>query len=107
MPHGIFLGSHLATQDRIGMPLSDVPSTFSDDLTTEEKKTWRYRIFGDVIHNCRTAFRILPVSHYATVPKTHAEHENPPYEFVHAHIYHGMIDLTVNLLGIAVIVNSL
>lgn len=40
-------------------------------------------------------------------PKTHAEHENNGYAFVRAHIYHGMIDIAVSLLGIAVVINSL
>lgn len=107
MPHGIFLGSHLATQDRIGSPLTHTDSSLSGDTVVLENPTWKDKVFGPLLKNCREAFKILPGSHYAHVAKTHAEHENPPYPFVHAHIRHGMIDLTVNLLGLAVIVNSM
>lgn len=106
MPHGIFLGSHLATQDRLGMEFTRSDSTFSD-VASAAAQTWRARMFGHIVYNCRTAFRILPATHYASAAKTHAEHENPPYAFVRAHLYHGMIDIAVNLLGIAVAVNAL
>ena len=105
MPHGIFLGSHLATQDRIGFLHTD--STLSDETVVPERQTWKEKIFGPMLKNCREAFRIIPGSHYDHVAKTHAEHINPPWQFVHAHIYHGTIDLVVNLLGIAVVVNSM
>ncbi|KAJ3525085.1 hypothetical protein NM688_g8459 [Phlebia brevispora] len=108
MPHGIFLGSHLATQDRLGMEFTrDANPDFEDVAEDVADQKWQHRYFGHIIYNCRTAFRIIPVSHYKDVPKTHADHVNPPYSFVRAHLYHGMIDIGVNLLGIAVAVNAL
>ena len=38
---------------------------------------------------------------------THADRPNNSLPFIKAHLYHGLIDLVVNLLGIAVVVNSL
>ncbi|KAG6839685.1 hypothetical protein H0H87_000235 [Tephrocybe sp. NHM501043] len=36
----------------------------------------------------------------------HADWENRPYDFVKAHIHHGVVDIVVSLLGFAVLINS-
>ncbi|KAF9564934.1 natural resistance-associated macrophage protein [Agrocybe pediades] len=74
MPHSLFLGSALATQDRISY--HDKQETRAD-LTTIEAVT------------------------------RHSEHQNNPFEFVRAHIYHGTFDVVGSLLGFAVMINSL
>jgi hypothetical protein len=56
--------------------------------------------------------RIVSVFHVDNLqaklePKSHAEHDNNPYAFVRAHIYHGTIDMILSLLGLAVVINSL
>ncbi|ESK86095.1 transporter protein smf2 [Moniliophthora roreri MCA 2997] len=65
MPHSLFLGSALATQDRI-----------------------------------------TPPSEYATNAKSHSERNNNSLAFVKGHLYHGIVDVALSLLGFAVVINS-
>ncbi|EEB93577.1 hypothetical protein MPER_07741, partial [Moniliophthora perniciosa FA553] len=46
--------------------------------------------------------QVPPPSSYATVAKRHSERENNSYAFVIAHVYHGIVDVAVSLLGFAV-----
>jgi metal iron transporter len=52
-------------------------------------------------------FRTPPTSAYSTRAQRHKDRENNPFEFVKAHIYHGTVDIMLNLLGFAVLINSL
>ncbi|THU85442.1 putative transporter of the NRAMP family [Dendrothele bispora CBS 962.96] len=65
MPHSIFLGSALATQDRVSLP------------------------------------------NVAVVDENRSERENNTAEHIKKHLYHGIIDMAVSLLGFAVVINSL
>lgn len=115
MPHSIFLGSALATQDRISPSpnkLARIDSTWSVDsdataAVTTEVFPWRVRIWRKVKEEFRAVFRVVPIEQYASDPKSHDERQNHPFAFVRAHIYHGMIDIAVSLLGLAVVINSL
>ena len=55
----------------------------------------------------RRHLRVLPVSDPPNGPRSHAERENRPYAFVRAHLYHGIVDMVVSLLGLAVVINSM
>ncbi|EDR15358.1 putative transporter of the NRAMP family [Laccaria bicolor S238N-H82] len=66
MPHSLFLGSALATQDRI-----EFKPTNELILTPNQSK------------------------------------ESQDTAFIHAHLWHGVVDMVVSLLGFAVIINSL
>ena len=113
MPHSIFLGSTLATQDRITKSkLSRIESRqTADSEATAALSVWRMPTFLQAVRRVRSGFastfRIVPIEEYASEPKTHADHENNSYTFVRAHIYHGMVDIAVSLLGIAVVINAL
>ncbi|KAI0059413.1 smf Mn2+ and Fe2+ transporter [Artomyces pyxidatus] len=83
MPHSLFLGSALSTQDRVSPApakstsiesLDNVSATINDPITD---------------------------------PKNHSERENNSWQFVQAHLSHGIVDVVVSLLGLAVIINSL
>ncbi|EEB92628.1 hypothetical protein MPER_08833, partial [Moniliophthora perniciosa FA553] len=52
------------------------------------------------------AFKVPPPSSYATTAKQHSERENNSYAFVIAHVYHGIVDVAISLLGFAVVINS-
>ncbi|KAK0200834.1 natural resistance-associated macrophage protein [Desarmillaria ectypa] len=86
MPHSLFLGSALATQDRV----SDLSDSLPLDL--EKPQTFRQRI--------RSVFRIPPMS----PPQTPT---NNPLSFVKTHLYHGIADVVISLLCFAVVINSL
>ena len=128
MPHSIFLGSHLATQDRISRgpdKLTRIDSTFSIDsdltasplslsLSHHSSPPWYIRVLSafrrkgrEIKETLREVLKIEPASKYADEPKNHQEHENHSYAFVRAHMVHGMVDIAVSLLGIAVVINSL
>ncbi|KAJ7922848.1 putative transporter of the NRAMP family, partial [Mycena leptocephala] len=77
MPHSLFLGSALATQDR---------------LTTEIPPE---------------AVKLEPLKVADSRETTHADRENNSLAFIRAHLNHGIIDVVGSLLGFAVLINSL
>ncbi|KAI0713126.1 natural resistance-associated macrophage protein-domain-containing protein [Cerioporus squamosus] len=123
MPHSLFLGSALATQDRLSSTppsptpkpptLSTVDSTLSTDSdvtissTPSANKRGPYSLLEYAIASVRRHFRVLPSTVLPDEPKSHAEHENKPLAFVRAHLYHGIVDMVVSLLGLAVVINAL
>ncbi|KAF5331568.1 hypothetical protein D9611_007561 [Ephemerocybe angulata] len=112
MPHSLFIGSALATQDRIEFREAPKDEYFEDDaittaLCTTEAPPSRVKIvWRSIKKNVTRAFRRPPLSnsHRAT---RHSEQQNNPFEFVKAHLYHGIVDVVASLLGFAVLINSL
>lgn len=114
MPHSLFLGSALATQDRIDFrPEFDVKLAL---VTAESQppgaseqvhRSWFLRWLDRCKESVLVAFRIPPPSAHGTVATRHSERENNPFLFVKAHIYHGTFDVIGSLLGFAVMINSL
>ncbi|KAK7695123.1 hypothetical protein QCA50_002313 [Cerrena zonata] len=119
MPHSLFLGSALATQDRITSETPSQKSLFSVSSATSSQSGftattvaisgWQRlrRALQHMKTAVTTAFQIVPVKHFANEPTNHAERDNRPLAVVRAHIYHGMIDMVVSLLGFAVVINAL
>ncbi|KAI0692204.1 natural resistance-associated macrophage protein [Cytidiella melzeri] len=110
MPHSIFLGSALATQDRVADSpdqLAQIGSTLTVDsgATAVARMTVPSRIL-DLKNLFTSIFRVESLQGKAE-PRSHAEHENNSYVFVQAHIYHGMADVAISLFGLAVVINSL
>lgn len=109
MPHGLFLGSALATQDR----LSCLPSPTETDVKSDSMEAFKpsmaisRRAISSLKDSMASLLRVPPPSEYSTTANTYAEHENRPYQFVKAHIYHGAVDLVISLMFIAVSVNSM
>ncbi|ESK81850.1 putative transporter of the nramp family [Moniliophthora roreri MCA 2997] len=125
MPHSLFLGSALATQDRVStahcraFPKAEASQSNSDDVESEDgnsevkELTTRTSLIQHLkTYPCRLwtwiceAFKVPPPSSYATVAKRHSERENNSYAFVVAHVYHGIVDVAISLLGFAVLINS-
>ena len=120
MPHSLFLGSALATQDRLSQKqpavkeaiLSTVDSTVSSvsestiSTPAAEKRGPRSPLQYATTW-ARRHFRVVPASDLPSEPKSHAERENRPYEVVRAHLYHGIVDMVISLLGLAVVINSM
>ena len=97
MPHSLFLGSALATQDRASAKPTALPSP-SNTCTTAPKG---FKFLG-------TLSRLLrPIHAHTEEFARHADRPNNSLAFVKAHLKHGIVDLVVNLLGLAVIINSL
>lgn len=104
MPHSLFLGSHLATQDRLAKDSErDLPK-FSETLSSHRMlRSIRY------IFSWRRLFSISRSDETRYPPNvlTHADRENNKLGFVKSHIYHGMVDVAASLMTFAVIINSL
>ncbi|KII93016.1 hypothetical protein PLICRDRAFT_49119 [Plicaturopsis crispa FD-325 SS-3] len=105
MPHSLFLGSHLATQDRISSaPPKPDPSAADVEFKPRAQsfvqavKTW-------TVASVRSALHAPPS--IGPQARNHAEHDNNALGFVRAHLYHGMADMVLSLLGFAVVINSL
>ncbi|KAI0297569.1 natural resistance-associated macrophage protein-domain-containing protein [Multifurca ochricompacta] len=95
MPHSLFLGSALATQDRafvkpVSLPVAPTrvvrPNSFREQLL---------KLFRPVHADTLDEF------------ETHADRSNNSISFVKAHLHHAIVDIVVNLLGVAVVINAL
>lgn len=108
MPHSLFLGSHLATQDRLAEE-EDLPKVSQG--SNADQKTPLQRI-SDSIRQIFSWRRLFCVSRsdktmYPPDVLIHADWENNSLEFVKSHLYHGMADMIGSLMGFAVAINSL
>ncbi|TFY71053.1 hypothetical protein EVG20_g1959 [Dentipellis fragilis] len=108
MPHSLFLGSALATQDRVS-PRTSKPLAQSSDsvdsLSTASISRW-HPTPRDWWRSFVSNFRVAPLDP-AAEPKCHAERENNSLSFVKSHLGHGIADIVISLLGFAVLINSL
>lgn len=115
MPHSLFLGSALATQDRISpapMKIEKTASIADDSKNSSEAeffqpKTRGQRIMEAIKEFFCAPFRAPDSSEYSTRAVRHSDRENKPLAFVKAHIYHGIVDVVFSLLGFAVLINSM
>lgn len=118
MPHSLFLGSHLATQDRLSkeplVPVSPVSSLSSKvlerELTGTTSRREHVQYLGQVIwRKFRSLFVVSPSELEAlnARPKSYKDRENHSLEFVRSHLYHGMVDMVSSLLSLAVVINAL
>lgn len=115
MPHSLFLGSHLATQDRLSKkPLAPV-SSLSDKVQKREStevasRHEHLRCLGRAIwRKFRSLFvvSLVELEELNARPKSYEHRDNNALEFIRSHLYHGMIDMVASLLGFAVIINAL
>ena len=107
MPHSLFLGSALATQDRLSKtPLKDgnLSSSSLEPVPEERRPTG---ILNRIKSSLNEAFRTKAVDGHKNRPQRHEDRENNPYLFVKSHVYHGVVDIILSLLGVAVVINSM
>ena len=115
MPHSLFLGSALATQDRVAYRHVEEKERQIEAYSSAPVAQGRLRCLGILIGQVFGYFKtsylnavcVPDPSIYATKAKRHSERENNPLGFVLAHIYHGIADLVITLGGFAVVINSL
>ncbi|KAL5534599.1 hypothetical protein ACEPAG_1062 [Sanghuangporus baumii] len=105
MPHGLFLGSRLATQDRLSFGKAD-----SSSLPTPSSAQ-RSTVFFSFKKTLKDLFSVRRVRRRGDTdqPDTwtpYGERKNNTIDFVRAHYKHGVWDLVVSLLGFAVVINS-
>ncbi|KAG2118157.1 smf Mn2+ and Fe2+ transporter [Suillus discolor] len=115
MPHSLFLGSHLATQDRLSKnsPIPDSP--LSDKVRELEpievaSRRERSQHLGQAIWRQLQSWFVVSRAELEALnarPKSHKHRENNPLEFIRSHLYHAIVDVVSSLLGFAVIINAL
>ncbi|KAJ7590974.1 natural resistance-associated macrophage protein-domain-containing protein [Mycena floridula] len=110
MPHSLFLGSALATQDRLSVGLADKEelsrtssTTFPDALHVSPFRAAPNRLFAFI----KSVFSAPPPSDYASRAIRHSDRENNSLAFVKAHMSYATVDIVTSLLGFAVVINSL
>ncbi|EIW64452.1 natural resistance-associated macrophage protein [Trametes versicolor FP-101664 SS1] len=114
MPHSLFLGSALATQDRVDH-LPDPAKEAQEQLRTLDSvssassdSSKKLSLVGYIRAGVKRHIRIANITDVARPDlASHAEHTNRPYSFVRLHLYHGIVDMVISLLGLAVVINSM
>ncbi|KAF4572628.1 hypothetical protein EYR36_007138 [Pleurotus pulmonarius] len=106
MPHALFLGSSLATQDRVALappPPAHPPVLPSSQPITRRTLKSRVKDFVVPLFAVSRAERAAAARDYRT---KYGERENNSLAFIRQHLPHGVIDIITSLLGIAVPINS-
>lgn len=116
MPHSLFLGSALATQDRLAPtpPPKLLGAASAESLAPPNpapraplaQRAWR-ALLAALAGSRANSTREEKEAQGRAAARTHAEWANSPAPFVRAHLYHGIADMAVSLLGFAVIINAL
>lgn len=99
MPHALFLGSNLATQDRVSDPPEPLPTPADArrlSFSQRFKQFWRSIIY----------FSRSERDTGKDYTSRHGFRQNNSLEFIRAHISHGTVDLIFSLMGLAVPINS-
>lgn len=130
MPHSLFLGSALATQDRDPSPrLRAEESNAKHSSSTiaqvvedapkeiEHRNALQPCKYRCLIHDLYKRFRLIVIRAFrspygrpyptACTVKYHEDRENNDFDFVKRHLYHGIVDMVGSLLGFAVVINSM
>jgi metal iron transporter len=104
MPHSLFLGSALATQDRLSNgPTKALDSAYSLD-TTVPVPLYR-RLAASAVQTFKEGFKVSPA--YRARPTRYSDRENNSLEFIGSHLTHGVVDIAGSLLGFAVLINAM
>ncbi|KAG6866854.1 hypothetical protein C0991_008790 [Blastosporella zonata] len=101
MPHALFLGSSLATQDRVSLALP--PGLNLPGSSPPATLKARVIEFFAPLFRITRAERVAAVKDYRT---RYGERENNPLVFIRKHLTHVTIDVVTSLLCVAVPINS-
>ena len=98
MPHALFLGSYLATHDRVG-PEPVLPSPTATAPLNLRDKVWAW---------FKSLFTITRAERRAAARDYRDKYgrENNDLSFIRAHLSHGLVDVIMSLLAVAVPINS-
>lgn len=99
MPHALFLGSNLATQDRVSQPpqpLPIPPDARRLSFSQRFKQFWRSILY----------FSRSERDHERDYTSRHGFRQNNSIDFIRAHLWYGTVDLILSLFGLAVPINS-
>ena len=98
MPHALFLGSSLATQDRVNIapPEDKLPPPASSRLGFKSKVQ---KIIGPL-------FRITHADRTIDYRTKYGERDNNSLTFINQHLSHGIVDVVTSLIALAIPINS-
>ncbi|KAG7099524.1 hypothetical protein E1B28_001366 [Marasmius oreades] len=102
MPHALFLGSFLSTQDRVSLKTPSqepLPTCSTDHQTFGDRLKRRFKQLFSVSR----AERIAASRAYRT---EYGERENNSLSFIRQHLNHAITDVVTSLLGFAIPINS-
>ncbi|KAJ6495448.1 natural resistance-associated macrophage protein-domain-containing protein [Mycena sanguinolenta] len=109
MPHSLFLGSALATQNRLDVEaprsVAKLEPATSREMTANTLCELPRR--NRFVKFLASFVRTPPPSQSSAQVKRHADRENNSLAFIRAHLTHGIVDVVGSLLGFAVVINSL
>lgn len=102
MPHALYLGSYLATHDRVSTHSLSEPMSLPVPAAAPQSKIAMFR---------KAIRKLFSVSHRrevdgVDVTTPHGERDNNAIAFIRAHLKHGIWDIVMSLLGFAVVINS-
>ena len=104
MPHALYLGSFLATQDRTGeytpAPLPSPVQAQGDQESLDFRS--RFRKWFNSLFEVTRAERVAVSRDY----RLKYERENNELSFIQAHLKHGIVDIVASLMGVAVPINA-
>jgi len=101
MPHALFLGSSLATQDRVNIaPLEDNLSPPASSRAGFKSKV--LKIVNPLFRITR-ADRTVSTIDYRT---KYGERDNNSLTFINQHLSHGIADVVISLIALAIPINS-
>lgn len=100
MPHALFLGSYLSTQDRVSTDV-EVKSSSLPEPAPQRKIVTVKKMIGKL-------FSVTKTNHHDEIDLTtpYGLRHNNTMAFVKAHLNHGKWDIILSLLGFAVLINS-
>ena len=100
MPHALFLGSMMATQDRVSEAPQEALTPLSPSQATIKS---RIRRTISKLFRIDRADRETSTKDYRS---KYGERENNSLTFIHQHLFHGIVDIVSSLVAIAVPINS-
>lgn len=101
MPHALFLGSSLATQDRVSDARPE-PEELPSPALNRQSVRIKFRNFV-------SSFRIRRAERAASsidYRSRHGERENNSLTFINQHLTHGIVNVVTSLVALAVPINS-
>ena len=102
MPHALYLGSYLATQDRVSNHNISGPTSLPEPAPAPRSRS---ATFSNAIRKLFSVKRATQ-DEGADLITPYGERENNALTFVNAHLKHGIWDIVMSLLGFAVVINS-
>ncbi|KAH8120595.1 Nramp-domain-containing protein [Phellopilus nigrolimitatus] len=104
MPHALYLGSHLATNDRVSTAPVGVPLALPNSTPSLSRRA----VFKKMLKSLFSAGHVErdEGENHPDISTPHGQRSNNSLSFIKAHLKHGVWDIVLSLLGFAVVINA-